>query len=285
MNTDPINIERVDISQIDLVVPKKESNSNGRMFYVLHKGAKLRIVLPELSTPFGAGSSEKFPDKYTMCVSFDGVKNDTPRGQRTARALTKLHAINERIAQLVLEKKALVFKDKKPVSDEILNSRYKGFINESTDNPDRMYISLQRKKVMDRDSVKMTEDEKLAVSKNFVSLPGFDFMVDKFGKSVNINTDNIKTVIPWGSVVKPVIEFAYLWVLGSSQDCFPVWTLVHGLLVSSKPIPTFKITMDDNGEDEEMGEELGSQDSERSEDDMDEYEEESPVERVPYVQL
>ena len=247
MNADPINIDKVDVAFLELVVPKKESSQNGRMFYVLHKGAKLRVVLPELNLPFGAGSSEKFPDKYTMCVAFDGVNEETTRGQRTARALAKLKEINQRVAELIMTNRELVFKDKKKLSEEVLANRYKGFINESADASDKMYLSMQRKKPMDRDSAKMTDEEKLAVSKNFVSLPGFDFMVDKTGTPVSITTDNIKTVIPWGSVVKPVIEFAYLWVLGSSQDCFPVWTMVHGLLVASKPVSTFNI-LDDGDE-------------------------------------
>ncbi|KAJ3384540.1 hypothetical protein HDU80_000909 [Chytriomyces hyalinus] len=236
---DPINIDEIDVSKIDIVLPKKESNQNGRMFYVTYDRNKLRVILPELTAPFGAGNSEKYPDKYSMCLAFDGAEEASARGQRLQRANLKMRAINERVLQLVLEKRDIIFKDKKKVSDEILVNRYKPFVISDDDKPDRMYLTLQRKKVTD--AFKWTEAERVEQGKQFVSLNGYSFLIDRTGNEISVNSDNIRTVIPWGSRIKPVIEFAYLWVLGSSQDCFPVWTYVHGLLTTSQQANSFSL--------------------------------------------
>ena len=281
MNSDPINIDDINIDCLELSLPKKESgNQMGKMFYILHNKSKLRIILPELSLPYGAGNSDKFPDKFTMCVSFDGMAADDKRGARLTRAHEKLTKINEKIFQLILDNRTIVFKDKKKVSDEILASRYKTFIHSDESKPDFMYLSLQKKRVSEKDALKMTEAEKVEHMKHFIALPEHGFMIDPKGNQVNVTTENIKTVIPWGSRVKPVAEFAYIWVPGASQDCYPVWTFVHGLLVSTKAISNFSLLNKDDGDDEEEAD-----DNEETDEDGDEVQMDAEDEMLANAQM
>src|SRR5207244_2324631 len=99
----------------------------------------------------------------------------------------------------------------------------------------------------------------------------------------NINTDNIKDVIPWGSRVKPVLEF-YLWAM--PLIVYPKWVFVHGALESSKAGKNFDILREDEEEDDEVsndstgdkvdGEE-GSEEEEEMEEGSEEEEEDVPA--------
>ncbi|KAJ3230662.1 hypothetical protein HDU81_004322 [Chytriomyces hyalinus] len=271
MNSEPINIDDVDVNLLELVLPKKESSQNGRMFYIYHNGKKLRVILPTLVLPYGAGSSEKFPDKFTMCASFEGMeKTDEKQGQRLKRANDKLKAINDKICQLIMDKKDTVFKDKKKVTNEILVNRYKPFIVTEDGNPDKMYFKLQQKRVNEKDAIKMTESQKAEHMKQFVGLPEHGFLIDAKQNQVQVNTDTIRNVIPWGSRIKPVIEFAYLWVSGANQDCFPVWTFIHGMLVSTASLNNFALKADESDEEnDENDENEENDDNEEDDSEMD----------------
>ncbi|KAJ3223136.1 hypothetical protein HDU81_009382 [Chytriomyces hyalinus] len=107
------------------------------------------------------------------------------------------------------------------------------------DKPDKMYLMLQCKKVVD--AFKLTDAEHVEQGKQFVSLNGYSFMIDCTGNEISGNGNNIHAVIPWGSRIKPVIKFAYIWVLSSSQDCFPVWTYVYGLRTTSQQTNSFSL--------------------------------------------
>jgi hypothetical protein len=245
MSYTPISYSDVDITKLELVKPKKEMNSiNGRMFFIQHNKVPLRIVLPELMVPYGAAASEKYPDKYQMVVSFEGANDDNPRGCRLGEALKKMTAINDRIAELVMENKEDLFKDKKKVSNEIISSRYRHFIGHNDDpRPEKLSLVFQKHKtISERDNSRFTEDQKLRYLKQFRSLgEEYGFLITADGKHIDVDIDNLSSVIPRGSRVKPVIEFAYLWVQGTSQECYPVWVFVHGLLVEASRSNFFDI--------------------------------------------
>ena len=59
-HADPIKVENVNINKLELRFPKKESkNPNGSVCYVYHDNAKMRLIMPTMSAPFGAGTQKK----------------------------------------------------------------------------------------------------------------------------------------------------------------------------------------------------------------------------------
>lgn len=247
MSADPVPLSQIDVNKLELRKPKKENlkNATGKTYHVFHDGVKLKVVLPEMTAPFGAGSSEKFPNKYTMSLSFQGCN----------KALEKMKAIDDKILDLILAQKAEVFakdaKDKKKaVSLDVLKARYKSFIvpgDESKKYADRISLSIQTRKAPEGTS----DEERAAIEKEFTTMGGDALLVTPDGTKIHVNTENIREKIPYGSRVRAVAEFAYLWVLGSSQECYPVWTFVLGKLVSTLPVSTFNIlNVEDDEEDD-----------------------------------
>ena len=140
----PVPILKIDINKLSLRKPKKENtkNATGKCFHLFHGEDKLRIHLPEMTAPFGAGNSEKFPEKYTLSLSFEGRK----------QTLDKMRAIDEKVQELILTLRAELFpkdaKAKKPVPLDVVKARYKSFIqpgDESKNYADRINLSVQRK--------------------------------------------------------------------------------------------------------------------------------------------
>ena len=68
------------------------------------------------------------------------------------------------------------------------------------------------------------------------------------GTPIAVNSENISQCIPFGSRIKVAAEFAYLWVLSSSQECYPVWTFVLGMVVATASQSSYDIR---NTEDDE----------------------------------
>lgn len=240
--SNPTPILKIDVSKLELRKPKKENtkNATGKSFHVYHGSDKLKIILPEMKAPFGGRNSEKFPEKYNLSLSFEGCP----------KTLEKMKAIDERIQELILEQKAEIFpkdaKSKKPVPIDVLKSRYKPFIqpgDESKNYADRINLSVQRKTAPEG----TPDEEKAQIEKEFRTMDAH-LLVHPDGTPIHVTTENIKECIPYGSRIKAVAEFAYLWVLGSSQECYPVWTFVLGKLVSTASKSNYNILNDDDDE-------------------------------------
>lgn len=263
-----ITIEEINVDKLELKPPKTEKVGGvaGKMYHVFHNNVRLRAIMPEMLAPFGAGNSKDYPDKYSMGISFEGMDEDTPRGRRLKRAHSKAVEIDKKILELIMENKDLLFKDakKKGVTNDILRSRYKSFINSYDDEKkaDRMYLSLQPRRIKDEDLPKYTEEQRLEITNRFQSMPKYDLLKNAEGP-LDITKDNVKDMVPWGSRVKPVMEFAYLWV--TSDKCYPVWSLVHGLLVSTNAGQHYEIRADDDDDDEESDERMEEDDVENEE--------------------
>jgi len=265
--SDPIKVSEVQIDKIDLQFPKEGAtkNGNGMFVYPKHNKQKLRIILPTLTAPYGAGPQKDSPKKFSMAIAFDGMENGDKNGRSVKEAYDVLTAIDNRMRELMMEKRELFFKDatkvdgakkdakKKGVglSDELLAIRYKDFIRSRDEQSDIMYLGLQTRKASKKDieDKKFTADEIAQLEREFVSLPGYPLLIDSEGHPIPVNVDNIKDVIPWNTRIKPVIEFAYLWV--TSEKVHPIWTFVHGARKSTGVSKGFNILKDDDDEEEE----------------------------------
>lgn len=275
MSADPIRIEDVDIEKLSIQVPKKEPDGGRKIFNVMHNNQRLRIVMPEMKAPFGAGPGRtaETANKFSMGISFEGMndESDKKRARRLRRAHEKAVEIDNKIETLILDMKESFWKDakKKGITEETLRSRYKNFVrtHEDENKPDMMYLSLQPRSLKQlREPVlnKMSEEAREDWVRHFKSMPNYDFLIDDKGNAIETNIDNISEVVPWGSFVKPVIEFAYLTVV--SDNVFPVWTLVHGLLSSTNHAKNFDLRrMDDSDEEDGSRDEDGEEEVEHEE--------------------
>ncbi len=244
-SANPIPILKVDVNKLSLRKPKKENTNNatGKAYHLYHGDQKLIVVWPEMTAPFGAGNSEKYPEKFTMSLSFEGC----PKTHEKAKAIA------DKIQDLILDQRAELFpkdaKLKKQPSIDVIKSRYKHFIQPGDENQgyaDRINLSIQRHVAPEG----TPDEEKLAIEREFKSLDNGPLLIAPDGTQIQVDTENCRAAIPYRCRIKAVSEFAYLWVLGSSQECYPVWTFVQGLLVSTKSVSTFNIL--DQDDDEEV---------------------------------
>jgi hypothetical protein len=279
---EPIQVDNVVTKKMELRIPTKESKStNGTMYHVVHNKVKLRAIMPTMLAPFGAGTQKENANKYSMAISFEGMDDDTPLGNKLKRAHSKMQQIDDRIRELMMENKELFFKDVKDAAgkkdpkkkggvldDNIIQARYNSFLRSKDDMPELMYLAMQTVRIPDKDATKYTEEEKVAMTKRFTGIPNYDFLVDNDLNAIDINTDNISDVLPWGSRIKPVIELSYLWV--TKDRCYPVWSFVHGLLVSDGKQNVFDIRRYDDDEDAPRDEDETNERREDDEDAMDE---------------
>jgi hypothetical protein len=264
---DPIvKVQNIDVNQLELQFPKGEStNKNGFFVHVRHNKFRVRTLLPDLKAPYGAGPQKDLAkngeQKYSMGICFDGMETDSKLGIKIGNAHAALERIQDKLKELMIEHREAFFKDakpkskkEKPLSDEVLEARFKSFLRIREDRSDIMYLSIQRRRVKKEDEDKLTPEEKSAITRQFSSLAGYPLLVDKDGHVLEVDTDNIKDVIPWGSVIRPIIELAYLWVSTANLTVQPVWTFIHGARISTGPQKTFDILRadtDSEGEDEE----------------------------------
>jgi hypothetical protein len=259
-NASLINIQKVDVKNLELQFPKGESsNKNGFFVRVRHNKTTLRAVLPDVISPYGAGPQKDFGNKYSMGICFDGMEKDDSNGKKIKVAYKTLEAIQERLKGLVLENREAFFADAgkpkrktdKPLSDDTIESRYRIFLRPREDRTDIMYLSLQRCRVKKEEEDTLTQEEKDAITRRFSSLKNYPLLVDHEGHVLEVTTDNLREVIPPGSVVRPIIELSYLWVSTSSKTVQPVWTFIHGARMSIGPSKVFDILHQDDDDEEE----------------------------------
>ncbi len=264
MNSTPISIEDIDVNKLDIRPPKKEGSSKfGLKFHVFHDNARVRIVLPEMIAPFGGGASKDYPDSYNVGLSFEGMDQEDRRGERLRRAHAKFTEINDKLRELMIQKKDMIFpKDgKKKVENSVLASRYQNFIRSSETRPDLIYFRLQNRMIKDEDKAKMSDEEKELASKQFQPMLGFPhLLIDNDKKPIDITTENVRDVLPYGSRIKAIVELAYLWA--KTDKLNPIWVLGTARRISTVNAQNFEIERDSDAEEEEEEVEEENEDAE-----------------------
>ena len=288
--SEPIPIDHIDVDLIEIREPKEQKNADlGLMFYPFYNNKKLRVTLPEMNAPFGAGPgrTEKTKNKYSMGLSFEGLEEDTKRGQRMARAYNKMVEIDNKISDLVLAEKDRFFKDTKETkvkgkivpgaSDDEIRKRYNSFIHPGKEEKyaDRMYPALQLPTAKEADVLKLTGEERAEYLKTFKTMgKDYPLLVDNDGNPIHVTIDNLKDVIPWRTNIKPVLEFAYLWDAGQ-KEINPVWTFIHGLRTEVSERKLFDIRRGDSDDEDDNMEETVAEEGEQGADEEDMHVEEA----------
>lgn len=250
MNSAPIDINDVNVDAIELRKSKLDRKM-GKMYNIFHQGKRLEVILPEMDATFGAKILTDF-GKITLPLSFNGMDQETSRGLRLRRAHTKLIEIQQKIRDIIMKSPADFFKDKK--KPEIYNERIKDFIVPSVSKEGKVYADVFRleiQKAISNDPNKSPEELEIA-RKEFVSMKDAPLLKDKAKNALVVNQDNVEQVIPWGTRIKPVVSFAYLWIMGSDQKCTPKWFLIHGLITSDQKKTQIDLNPDEPDDDEEM---------------------------------
>jgi hypothetical protein len=271
-----IEIDNVDVNAIELRKSKSEKKQ-GKMYNVFHQGRRLEVVLPEMDAPFGAKILTDYGCKVSLTLSFTGMDENTKRGVRLKRTHAKLLSIQEKIHSLILGNTAEYFKDKKKMSMEVLKERVKNFIHESKGKDGKEYADvfrteLQRYTPGEKDKDK-TPEEIDFLKKQFVyGRDAKSLFKNRSKSSVDVDLDNIEDVIGWGTRLKPIVSFAYVWVMGSDQKCTPKWYITHALITSDKSKMEIDLNPDEEEEEEEEVQEV--QEEDELMEDEEEYEEE-----------
>ena len=272
-----IEIDNVDVNAIELRKSKSEKKQ-GKMYNVFHDGKRLEVILPEMDAPFGAKVLTDYGCKVSITLSFSGMEEETKRGERLRRTHAKLVQIQEKIRSLIMSNTGEYFKDKKKPSVDVLNDRIKNFIHESRGKDGKEYADVFRTELQrytpgekDKDkSVSEIEDLK----KQFVSLRDMPLFKNRSKTGVDVNIENVTDVIGWGTRLKPIVSFAYVWIMGSDQKCTPKWYITHALITSEKSNMDIDLNPD---EDEEESTTTKTQDV-TMEDDEENMEEDEEVE-------
>ena len=282
---EPINILDVDISKFELREPKEQKDEGvGKMFYVYHDNKKLRIYMPDMLAPFGAGPGRTSltANKYSMGLSFEGMEKDTKLGRQLAKAHAKILEIDQAFSDMIFDNKEIFFKDtkgKKAPSDEMIRSRYKTFVFEKEERPDRIFPALQTPSEKEADKLKLVGEERNTFLKTFKTMgKEYPLLVDKkTDEALHVTTENVTEMIPNGTVVTPILEFAYFW--DAKEKVNPVWTFIHGLRVSTSGGAMFDLRKTRINDDEEEVEDI-AENAEGSPDEEDMHVEEEEEEEV-----
>ena len=251
----PVNIKDVNVDLIDIRPAKTLNTKTGLKFNVFYDDKRFRLTLPEMIAPFGGGESRNYPGSYSIGVSFEGMHGSDARAQRLRRAHDKMWAINNKIRELMFQKKDIIFpKDANKNIDPVLyGARFSDFIH-TYDNgrADMMYIKLQTKFINDEDRSRMTADQLEQASKEFQHIRGADetLMVDNDGKPVQVTKDNVAQVIPFGSKVKIIVDFAYIKAKPDKMNL----ALTVGAIrrISTGDMEKYDIPLDSDEENDDM---------------------------------
>jgi len=268
--SEPIRVEKIDVNKLELQFPSEIQTKNTTGFYVRvsYDKRRLRMKLPPVMAPYGAGTQQASPNKYSIGITFEGMEEK--ENDRARKAYNALVAINERFRELMMEHKESFFKDavqdskdgKKTkskgstsVPDEVFNqliaNRYKSFLRERDDNGDIMYLNITRRKLKKKEEDNYTPEEKEEIAKRFETMGDYPLIIDEDGNAIDVTIDNIRDVIPWGTKVKPVIDFLYFWV--TPEKVHPIWSMVYGWRMSTGVTRKFNIMKDsDDEEDDEI---------------------------------
>ncbi|RKO89972.1 hypothetical protein BDK51DRAFT_25470 [Blyttiomyces helicus] len=243
MTSVPFKYTDIDVNQVELVAPKNSEVGKPRLYQVLHKKQKLRITLCEITFPYGAASQKDYPNKYSMTLDFEEKNENSKRGNRIASVHNMFVALDEAFQKLMMAKKSEIFpKDHKKQFDAVLSSRYKNFIVSSDDK------TKSDKMDTDERYSTLSSDQEVEFLKSFKSLQGYVFLINREGNPVNVTTENIKEVIPWGTTIKPIVELAYCYF--AVDKFYPVWVFVHGLVVNLPSTKRIHLRPDDDDDDD-----------------------------------
>ena len=249
MSNKPMDINVFDETKITFKPATKIQKGTsvvGHMFYLQYDGRYFpNIVLPNLkSQRIKVLENPDGNTSYKILFSFEGKDEDTPRGERLRSALSKLHAINERILDLIMETarapggKAIFHPREKTADRETIKKRYKGltwtFTREEDGSvmPDSMYCKIIR----DRDTPTV-----------FRTVKGLPFMIDSANKPITVTPDNIESIITRGSIVKPVVQGMSIFVAGKDSEITNSWGFFHGRRVYQSPKEEYIMPEEEDG--------------------------------------
>lgn len=255
MNT-PIEIDNVDINKIRIQASKSTTHKSGDMFNVYHDTQRLEIVLPEMIAPFGAKILTDYGCKISLPLTFDGIKENSSRGHRLSRAHKKMIEIQNKIRDLILANPTAYFNDKKKQTPEDYKKRIKDFIVSSESKDGKKYedlfrVEIQKRNVGGEKDKDKTPEELELLKKEFASKMGMPLLKNKAKQTVHCNQDNVADVLSWGTKIKPVVSFAYLWIMKTGDRvCTPKWFLTHGLITEQKQMDIDLNPDEDNDADE-----------------------------------
>jgi hypothetical protein len=283
----PIDILDVNVDLIELSKKESKDDKLGKLFFFHYNGSKgLEVELPEMQAPFGAKIMRDFGIKVSVPLSFSGMEERTQRGNRLSLVHQKLIEIQDKIRTLLTSKPGEVFDDfkKKKLSQETLNERVKNFIVPSVGKKDgKIYADLFRtefqvKKPNDEDAKTKTVEELDEMKKQFISKLGKNLIHDRDNNPISCTVDNVEQVVPWGTKIKPVVQFSYIWYAKASNECTTKCFIVHSMKIAETVRPAFKLGPDTYSDEKQETEQ--SEEGEGNEDEGDEY---SPEEEMDLV--
>jgi hypothetical protein len=91
------------------------------------------------------------------------------------------------------------------------------------------------------------KDKDKNVLSGFRCLKDAPFMVDMGNRDLKVDETNVREHITRGSVIKPVIQAQFLFVLGKDQSISSTWNLQHARLAYKAQCDNFRLPEDDEG--------------------------------------
>ena len=231
-NARPLLFSQIDVSKITLSEPR--DNTYGKLVYLNYNNGPLRIIGPKMLAPLGVSRfitvQGQSPDenKLSISLSFNGMDDEfDPNGKALSDAHAKFCEIDEKITDLIYEKRLKLFSDGKNLSREtISNDRFTSksinrYVDPKTDKvyPDSIRVMLNRVK----------EDPK-----KLDSIQGKPLLINDKNEPIDISADNIGDIVTKGCVIAPVLEATYMFVSKTTKIASLKWKLAHAVLFSNE---------------------------------------------------
>ncbi len=220
MNTPTVlyNCKDIDVSKLAVSTDVSSKSKFARYFDITYDGhKKFAIALPDMVTVFGANKSEMSTgDAYYLELSFDGMTGDSKHAKKLKVAHDKLAEMDQRLRELIYENRKVFLSGMDGLEDLELRDMKKilelGLVRPAKDKKGNKYapkvsLSMPTTIISNEKKALMSEAELKAKNRLFQTMDDSPYVVDAQTKvPLDINVDNLKTIIPAGCVVRPLIQ-------------------------------------------------------------------------------
>ncbi|KAJ3050396.1 hypothetical protein HK102_012305, partial [Quaeritorhiza haematococci] len=208
----------------------------GRRSYINYDDSRqFRILLPELTTPFGAKrwhdeGKDPSTDQIQIDVAFQG------KDKRVVLAKEKLKEIDEHIMKLIHEK-ADQFYPGRNASREFVAEKFRETVKTPRDAKGNVYSKRMKLKI-----VRNTNEPNQLMADVYTPLQ----FVDKDKKLMDVDVATIETAIPRDSKVIPVIQPMMVFIASNQGVANITWKLVKAMVKhpSKSDLADFDFDMD-----------------------------------------
>lgn len=228
----PILLDDFNPALLSIAIPRPrpdaKPNKFGTPYFVKYNNGPARFACGALRSPFGVQVSE-LDENQTLQIQFE-LSSSEDGGPSPYDQFIK---IQERIIQLVVENKTVLYKDGARVDDSVVRERVNGFVRLS----DKGYPP----------SIRPIIETNYDNPEQILSVVGKPLLIDENRETIPVTRSSIVSIVGRNSHLKPVVEIKHLFVSNKGFTTTVKWRMSHAKLIQSGASEGTDWEMDDLG--------------------------------------